>query len=560
MSTVQENEYVTPTEGKYSSSIISKVVTVFSSALILISIVVILVGLLYLLISIIQYQDFNNQISIAKAQYDADFRAYVNKGNDPSTFDAWNPDRYKPKDAVGGYLNPTQTLRTGIFLILGAVIVIWAINKIYNIYGQKSISLSNEGVKINSFKLAYSATSPVKLTFLPERFIPWESILDIVVKKSDSVFALLNRSLNKAVIYTMDSSYTIESLSFQNSSALMDKLRAYGDSLDERVIDFGYGAQLAVVWRRMKRSKVGMLGIFIVIIFTVIAILAAVFTTIWPPNEISHRFVEWTPFYLRNPNYGSFNSADIKAAPALTQADGSPGYLFGTDHLGRDMFSRIFYGSFYSILIGLIATIISVVLGGFIGAASGYMGGLVDNITMRIADVLMVLPGLPILIMIGATFTPVFKTLNIEGAYYIVVFSVFSLISWSGTARYVRAEVLALKESEYIQAENVLGASNYRIIVKHIIPNTLSTMIIIFTLGVAGSIQAVASLAFLGFGSQSTLVWGDDLASAIRDSDFLSGKVWWVVTFVSLALFLLTLGFNLMGDALRDALDPRLKE
>jgi len=560
MSTVQESEHVTPTEGKYNSSLSSKVISGFSIIAVLVAIGVILFGTIYLLVSIIQYQDFNHQIEIAKAQYEAEFRAYVDAGNDPSTFEAWNPDRYKPTDSDGGYLNPTQTLRTGIFLILGAAIAIWVINKIYNLYGQKSISLSNEGISITSFKLAYSASSPVKLTFFPKKFIPWESVLDIVVKKSDSVFATLNRNLNKAVIYTMDTSYTIESMSFQNSSTLMDKLRIFGDSLDERVIDFGYGAQLAVVWRRMKRSKVGVLGMLIVVIFTVIAILAAVFTTIWPPNEISHRFVEWTPFYLRNPNYGSFNSADIKAAPSLTQADGSPGYLFGTDHLGRDMFSRIFFGSFYSILIGLIATIISVVLGGFIGAASGYMGGVVDNITMRIADVLMVLPGLPILIMIGATFTPVFKTLNIEGAYYIVVFSVFSLISWSGTARYVRAEVLALKESEYIQAENVLGASNYRIIVKHIIPNTMSTMIIIFTLGVAGSIQSVASLAFLGFGSQSTLVWGDDLASAIRDSDFFSGKVWWVVTFVSLALFLLTLGFNLMGDALRDALDPRLKE
>ena len=555
LASTETGEYVVPTEGKYNSSIFSKIITCFSIILTVAVILGALYGVLYLLVAYIQFQDFNAQVEAAKKEYNEYLINYLNEGGDP---DSAQPFNYIPTDAQGNFLNPTQTLRTGIFMIIGALLFGWLVNKFYAIYGEKSIELNDVGIKITTLRLGIDPNSPIKLTLRPTKLIPWDSVLDIVVKKSDSIFSTFNSRVQKAVIYTMDSSISIEGLAFGNQNELMDKLRAFGESLEERVIDFGYGAQLAVVWRRMKRSKVGVLGMVIVTFFTIVALLAAVLMTIYPFDTLTNRQIPWTPFGIRNPNYLNLNA--INHEPSITEADGSPGFLFGTDDRGRDFFARVFFGSFYSILIGLIATIIAVVLGGFIGAASGYLGGIVDNITMRIADVLMVLPGLPILIMIGATFTPVFKTLDIEGAYYIVVFSIFALISWSGTARYVRAEVLALKESEYIQAEHILGASHYRIITKHILPNTLSTIIIIFTLGVAGNIQAVASLAFLGFGSSSTLVWGDDLAAASSNPNFVFSGVWWGVTFVSLALFLLTLGFNLMGDALRDALDPRLKE
>ena len=179
---------------------------------------------------------------------------------------------------------------------------------------------------------------------------------------------------------------------------------------------------------------------------------------------------------------------------------------------------------------------------------------------MKVADLLLVLPGIPILILISASFTPVFTAIGIEGAYYITVFAIFALIGWSGTARLVRSEVLALKDSEFINAERVLGASQFRIILKHILPNALSTILIIYTLGIAGALQSVAVIAFLGFGSQSTLVWGQDLAEAIGDSSFYFGGVWWIVSSIVFTIFILSLGFNLLGDALRDALDPRLKE
>jgi peptide/nickel transport system permease protein len=267
-----------------------------------------------------------------------------------------------------------------------------------------------------------------------------------------------------------------------------------------------------------------------------------------PVNTIEAQIQPRVLFNFWNPNY--VNITDKDAAPSFD-------HWFGTDVLGRDIFARVLFGSFYSILIGVVATFVSVALGAFIGASSGYLGGTIDQIIQRLTEVLTSMPGLPVLLLVSAAFTPLFTRINLEGAYYLVVFTIFSFISWGGTARIIRSEVLSLKRSEFIQAERVLGATHYRIITKHIMPNAFSTVIIFFTLGVAGNIISVASLAFLGFGSESTLVWGSDLNEAIANQPT---EKWWGTTFISLCLFSLVLGFNLMGDVLRDALDPRLKE
>ena len=346
----------------------------------------------------------------------------------------------------------------------------------------------------------------------------------------------------------MDRAISFESITINKSAELQQRLREFGDSLEERVIDFGYGAQLAVVWRRLKRSKVGVLGAVLVVFWLAVSIFAIALVIVNPINDISAQYHERTLFNFWNPNF--INVGQRNLGPGAK-------YWFGTDDLGRDIFSRIFFGSFYSILIGVVSTFISVVIGSFVGAASGYIGGTLDQIVQRITEVLIAMPGLPVLLLVSAAFTPLFRRINLEGAYYLVVFSIFSLIGWGGIARIIRAEVLALKQSEFIQAERVLGATHYRIITKHIMPNAFSTVIIFFTLGIAGAIINVAGLAFLGFGSASTLVWGSDLNTAIQNTPT---QYWWGVTFISLCLFTLVLGFNLLGDALRDALDPRLKE
>ncbi len=461
--------------------------------------------------------------------------------------------------------DPTQALRYSLLWFSITILLFWLTRKILRTYGMKRVTLSDEGIRGEEFRILKFIKTLGRDPYLQKYFVPWVGVLDIVVKKSESMLTVFSSKAKKIVIYTMDASIDLESYIYKDGLGLANELDEFSHSLEEKVLDFGYGAFLAVVWRRMKRSRVGVLGIILVLFFSFVGLVAAILLIVYPLTNLQIRTQEVIQdfftlniqgiikidFKIWNPNYP--NTPIKNKAP-------SGAHWFGTDYLGRDIFARIFFGTFFSILIGFFGTVLSVVIGGIVGAASGYLGGMFDNISMRIADVLMVLPGIPILIMISASFGPIFSLIPIEGAYYLVVFGIFSLIGWSSVARYTRSEVLALKEAEFIQAERVLGASHMRIIMKHILPNTMSTLIIIFTLGVAGTIQSVASLAYLGFGSQSTLVWGNDLSDYTNDPAVIYGGVWWGVTFVSLVLFLLTLGYNLMGDALRDALDPRLKE
>jgi peptide/nickel transport system permease protein len=555
--TTDHREFVIPPASKYNSSIFAYVMSLFTLVGMIFVLVAFFYGVLYLFLGILETRQYFDLRAQAIDAYQEKVEAWI---DDPNNNAEPGPFRFNALTERHGQIiliDPMKAIRTSVFLFLGGIILYYIIKKIYSTYGFKELIISEMGITIKSIGLSRVPNKSFALTMKPKTEIPWEAILDIVVKKSSSLFSTLSSQHKSMVIYTMDNAYNIEGVTLNKQHELADRLNMFGDSLEERVIDFGYGAALSILWRRMKRSRVGMFGISLVVFFTLIAVVSAAMMTVYPFNSMQNRDQEWTMFNInyqygfRNPNY---TQGIYKNTPPGEQ------FWFGTDDLGRDMFSRIFFGSFYSILIGFIATIITVALGAIIGATSGYLGGTVDNIVMRIADVLLVLPGLPILILISATFTPLFVAFPIEGAYYIVVFTIFSFIGWAGTARYARSEVLALKHSEFIQAEYILGATHWRIISKHIIPNTLSTIIIIFTLGVAGTIQAVASLAFLGFGSQSTLVWGDDLARASGDPAFVFQNVWWPLTFVSLALFLLTLGFNLMGDSFRDALDPKLKE
>ncbi|RMG21548.1 MAG: ABC transporter permease, partial [Methanobacteriota archaeon] len=529
---------------------------------------------LFFIFGFSDYLEYQRQYAAAKSAYEEQKRIWeaAHEGQQYT-----QPFSFVAKNENGDLILPYTTLRFGLQFFLVFLVIFIPTRKIVRTYGSRKLIIDDNGItiKVLHLKTLFKKLLLAPFTYLQtkefdldpmktEQFVTWEGVLDIQVKKSESIIASIIPNLKKAVVYTMDRSFVIDSLAYQNADEIMEKMKTFGDSLEEKVIDFGYGASIAIIWRRMKRSKVGMLGFVLVTFFLLVAVFAAVFSIAYPLSDLQIRtqpvlikFFSLNiggkefPFQLRNPNFGD---------PRAKWVAPNEQYYFGTDGDGRDIFSRIFFGSFYSILIGVIAQVIIVVLGGIIGAASGYMGGAFDNVMMRVADVLLVLPGLPILIMISAAFGSVFDVIPIEGAYYLVVYSIFALIGWPGTARYIRAEVLAIKEAEFIQAEYVLGATHWRTITRHIIPNAMSTLIIIFTLGIAGVIQGVASLAFLGFGSSDTLVWGSDLSVYSNDTRLVTQGVWWGVTFVSLALFLLTLGFNLLGDSLRDALDPTLKE
>jgi peptide/nickel transport system permease protein len=273
-----------------------------------------------------------------------------------------------------------------------------------------------------------------------------------------------------------------------------------------------------MVWARLYKNPFAVLGLVILLI----TILAAIFAPLIATE---------TPIKM------NIREAMLPA--------GSPNHPLGTDDLGRDVLSRLIYGSRISLQVGLIVVGISASVGVTLGAISGYYGGLIDNIIMRFSDIMQAFPFLVLALAV----------VSIVGASLTNMMIVLGAVSWVDYARLMRGMVLVEREKEYIQSAQAIGARDSRIIFHHILPNCLSTILVQATFGVASAILAASSLSFLGMGAQPpTPEWGAMLNAArpfLRDNPMLS-----VVPGV--AIMLTVLSINFIGDALRDALDPRL--
>jgi ABC-type dipeptide/oligopeptide/nickel transport system permease subunit len=221
-------------------------------------------------------------------------------------------------------------------------------------------------------------------------------------------------------------------------------------------------------------------------------------------------------------------------------------HWMGTDVQGRDVWARLVYGARVSLAVGLISQSIALALGLTLGLLAGYYGKWVDEVVMRLADITLAFPTLLLLIAMVAALQP----------SLIVVFVTVGVVGWAGMARLVRGQVLVVRQLEYVQAARALGAKDRRIIARHVLPNVIAPVVIATTLGMAGAIMAEAALSFLGLGVQPpTPSWGSMIADG-RDLAQLRDSPWTSV-FPGLAIGVTVLGFNLLGDALRDALDPR---
>lgn len=270
-------------------------------------------------------------------------------------------------------------------------------------------------------------------------------------------------------------------------------------------------------WRRLKRNKAAMLGLIMAAAFIIVAIFAPVFAP-YPPNEI--------------------NLLSVLETPSST-------HLLGTDYYGRDLLSRIIYGSRISISVGVIVQVISLTIGTLMGSLAGYYGGKVDMVIMRVVDIFMSFPSLLFTIAIMVALGP--------GLYN--VFIALGVIWWTRTARIVRSEFMRHKEREYVEAARAIGHNDFKIMYKHILPNCLAPLIITFTMGIATAIMAEASLSFLGLGAQEPMPsWGSMVNNGLQ---YLRSAPWYSL-FPGLAIAYTVLSFNLLGDGLRDALDPKM--
>jgi len=227
---------------------------------------------------------------------------------------------------------------------------------------------------------------------------------------------------------------------------------------------------------------------------------------------------------------------------SLTPPGGA--HLLGTDVFGRDIATRLLYGARFSLLVSVLSRLIAIVLGAGLGLVAGYFGGRVDAMVMRAADVTLAYPGLLLLIAVVAAVGPSTAAL----------FIALGFVGWAGVARIVRAQVLSLRERDFVAAAQSLGMSNVRVIVRHLLPNVAGTLTVVFTMGLGMAIMAESSMSFLGLGAQPPQAsWGSMLSAGL---DYLRVAPW-VSLVPGLAITAAVLGFNLTGDALRDILDPR---
>ncbi len=223
----------------------------------------------------------------------------------------------------------------------------------------------------------------------------------------------------------------------------------------------------------------------------------------------------------------------------------SASHVLGTDVFGRDVATRLLYGARFSLQVSVLSRLIAIAIGTFLGLLAGYFGGRLDTVVMRLADVTLAYPGLLLLIAVVAAVGPSMAAL----------FIALGVVGWAGVARLVRAQVLSLKEREFILAVRSLGMSHARIIGRHLLPNVVTQLIVIFSMGLGAAIMAESSMSFLGLGAQPpTASWGNMISGGL---DYLRVAPWLSLS-PGIVITLTVLGFNLLGDALRDVLDPKL--
>jgi len=241
----------------------------------------------------------------------------------------------------------------------------------------------------------------------------------------------------------------------------------------------------------------------------------------------------------------------IALQPPAWQEGGNWSYVLGTDQMGRDLLTRLIEGARASLLVGIFGVLLANFIGMAIGMVAGYFGGGTDQVTMRLVDTWMAIPGIFFMLM----FVAVMRQAGIRGLTPIIIS--IALTMWPMATRMVRAEILSLKQRDFVALSKVTGASDFRIMRKHIFPNVMNTLVVLTSVGLGGAIMMESGMSFLGVGVQPpNTAWG----SLISQSSRYMGSAWWIPAFAGAAITVTILGANLLGDWLRDALDPKMRQ
>jgi len=279
------------------------------------------------------------------------------------------------------------------------------------------------------------------------------------------------------------------------------------------------------IWKRFKKNPLAMIGLVIIILMFLLALSADLLA---PPDAIG---------------IPGFNQQDWSRARELPSRE----HIFGTDHLGRDIFARIAHGSRVSLQVGFVIVGIGMAFGIPLGALAGYYAGLTDNIIMRFTDILLAMPNILLAIAIAAVLGPGLRNVMIAVGVGAI----------PGYARLIKAQVLTVKDNEFVEAARSCGASNFRLITRHILPNCTAPVIVDATMGLAGGILSAAGLSFIGIGLQPPIPeWGAMLADGRQ---WILAGYWHITLFPGLFIAMLIFSLNMIGDGLRDAFDPRLR-
>jgi peptide/nickel transport system permease protein len=293
----------------------------------------------------------------------------------------------------------------------------------------------------------------------------------------------------------------------------------------------------AYYWERTKKYKPAMAGLSF-IIFLIILASAGPFFTVNPTHvNFDEKNIPPPGLMLEQSIYNASSGGFVTKVQRGTWA-----HPLGTDGIGRDMLSMLISGARVSLLVGLLATGIAIMIGALIGTTSAYFGGAMDSILMRATDIFMTFPFLLLLILIVYLF---------GGSLTLIILAI-GLTGWTGTARLVRSETLSLRTREFIMASKALGASHLRIIFYHLLPNTLSSIIVLATLSIPGAILAEATLSFIGLGDPQVASWGNILNAGQGSLQ----TAWWVAVEPGMMLFFTVLAFNFLGEGLREAFEP----